>query len=214
MLVDFPISGSAILVVGGGATAERKVRKLLEERPRIVVASMEFTRGLLSLGARGKVRLVKVDALDGRRSLDRAIAESDFVIVATSDPKANGEVAARARRRGILVNAADNPSGSDFNFPATARAGDVRLAVSTGGRSPVMARLICEKLARRISQQDRLGVELLGQIRDYAKKRLPDPESRKAAMYRVLGDNRVQRLLLGGHLAKARRAAEGIIKGE
>lgn len=214
MLVDVPISDATVLLVGGGAIAERKVRKLLEEHATVIVASKEFTRGLLSLGARERVRLMKIDAATSTGPLRKAIAQSDIVIVATSDPSVNGAVARRARRRRLLVNAADNPSESDFNFPATAKVGDIRIAVSTGGRSPAMARLICAKLARAIVPEDRLGVELLGQVRDTAKSRLPSAAARRKALYRVLNDERVTELVGKGHLAEARRRAEEIIDSE
>lgn len=214
MLIDFPVSDLTALVVGGGVIAERKARKLLQERADVVVASKEFTAGLRSLGARQKLKLLRTDADADPNPLEEAIAESDIVIVATNDPRVNGEVARRARRKGILVNAADNPSASDFNFPAAARAGSIRIAVSTGGRSPAMARLICAKLLKAVSREDRIRVELLGKLRDSAKESLTSPAARRAAFYAILDDRKVAGLIRAGRLADAERAAEAIMAGE
>lgn len=208
MLIDVPVSRSRILVVGGGAVAERKVRKLVRECPNILVASKRFTRGLSALRAEGKIRLMKAEAGAKIGILDRAIASSDILIVATSDPEINGKIAERAREHRVLVNAADNPGASDFWFPAVAVAGDVRIAVSTGGSSPAMARLLCRRLGRKVSKADQRQVRLQGKVREFAARTLPDAASRKRALYAVLRDGRVQGLLSRRDL----RGAEGVAK--
>lgn len=214
MLIDVPVSRSKILVVGGGAVAERKVRKLLQECPHVVVVSKEFTKGLKTLGEQGKVRLVIADAAAGGKLVDRAVANSDIVVVATSDPKVNGSIAAGARRAGLLVNAADNPSSSDFNFPASAAVGNVRIAVSTGGSSPAMAKMLCRRLGRQVSKTDQRQVKLQGDIRKFTTRMLPDSASRKRALYAVVRDESVRGLLERGRFGDARKLARQIIARE
>ncbi|MDG6898896.1 MAG: hypothetical protein JRN24_04055, partial [Nitrososphaerota archaeon] len=68
-----------------------------------------------------------------------------------------------------------------------------------------------KKLAKAISPEDRLRVELLGQVREAAKGRLPNPAARKSAVYRVLEDDRIASLLRRGRFDDARAAAEGIM---
>lgn len=214
MLVDVPLSGHRIVVVGGGTVAERKVRKLTPECPDILVASEKFTRGLMSLQKKGRIRLLKTDATLEGGPLDRALARSDILIVATSDPKLNGALARRAKRRGLMVNAADNPGACDFFFPASAAAGEVRIAVATGGSSPAMARLLCKRLSRQVSEADLSQVRLQGQIRKFAAQALHDPASRKRALYAVLRDGVVQSLLEGKRFRDAEAAARRIVLRE
>lgn len=214
MLIDVPVSHARVLVVGGGAVAERKVRKLIQECPSVLVASTAFSRGLVALERRGKVRLVYADAAAKDGPLDRALDGSDIVVVATSDSKVNGNIAARARRAGRLVNAADNPDASDFNFPASAVKGRVRIAVSTGGSSPAMAKLLCERLSKQVSEVDQRQVRLQGDIRELATRMLPDSASRKRALYAVLRDESVRDLLGRRRVKDAGEVAKKIVARE
>lgn len=214
MLVDVPLSEARVLVVGGGEVAERKVRKLLGECDHVQVASKRFTKGLATLERRGRVRLLEMDAELSRESLNRAVAASSIVIVATNDPRLNGEIAGMVRKMGLLVNAVDNPSASDFCFPASARVGDVRLAVSTGGMSPAMAKLICRRLSRCVSRDDQLQIRLQSRVRKYARRELPDQRSRKRGLYAVLRDGEVRNLLRRGRAEDANTVAERIVARE
>ena len=60
-------------------------------------------------------------------------------MVATDDGAINAEVPAAGKRRGIWVNAADDPKNCDFILPAVVRKGKITLAASTSGTSPALA---------------------------------------------------------------------------
>src|SRR4030095_4070666 len=107
------------LVVGGGAIAERKVEGLVEGGARVTVVSPSLTHSLLRLAA-ARAR----------------------VMVATDDASVNTAVAAECRERGILINCADDPARCDFILPSVLKRGALTVAVSTGGTSPTMARLV------------------------------------------------------------------------
>ncbi|MDG6910240.1 MAG: hypothetical protein JRN08_07705, partial [Nitrososphaerota archaeon] len=190
------------------------VRRLIWECPNVLVVSETFTRGLRTLQRKGTIQLMKADAAVKNGRLDHAFARSDMVIVATSDPEVNGKIAQRARRRGLLVNAADNPAACDFYFPASAAAGDVRIAVSTGGRSPAMARLLCRRLSKQMSKVDQRNVRLQGSVREFASRTLHDSASRRRALYAVLRDGTVQDLLRRRRFGEAEAAAREIVVKE
>src|SRR5260370_19167683 len=67
-------------------------------------------------------------------------------MVATDDVAVNAMVTAECRERGVWVNCADDPARCDFILPSVFRRGAVTVAVSTGGASPTMARLVREEL--------------------------------------------------------------------
>lgn len=211
MLVDLKISAFKAVVVGGGSIGERKARRLSEERSEILVISRNFTKGLRNLQRRNKVTLTKMDVKNEGKKLDMALAKADLVIVATNDVKTNDLIASRARRAGALVNEVDNPLVSDFNFPAEATVGTVRIGVSTGGRSPAMAKLLCRKLSHEITRDDQLQVKLQSEIRAYAAHQLAGL-ARKKALYAVIRDNRVKGLLKHGRFEEAKKIAEGIVQ--
>lgn len=210
MLADLLISNSVVTVIGGGTVAERKVRKLIRECPKIIVASKEFTPYLKKLQERRRVKLLKLFS-NNEKVLERVLSRSSIVIVATNDMKLNGQIAGRAKRKGILVNAVDNPKTSNFNFPAIAKIGDIRIAVSTGGKSPAMAALLSRRLGKQVSKNDLLFVSLQSRVRKFASRKLPDPESRRRAVYSILNDERIHDFLGRNRVRDADKIAKGIV---
>ena len=140
----YPISldlvGRPCLVVGGGAIAERKVAGLVEAGARVTVVSPSLTSALLQLATEAPLRWRPCEYAQGDA------AGFILVIVATDDRAVNAAVAAECRERGIWVNCADDPARCDFILPSVLRRGAVTVAVSTGGQSPTMARLVREEL--------------------------------------------------------------------
>jgi siroheme synthase-like protein len=128
------------LVVGGGAVAERKVAGLVEAGARVTVVSPSLTPALLRLAGDAPLRWRPRDYTAGDA------AGFALVMVATDDVAVNAAVAAECRERGVLVNCADDPARCDFILPSVFRRGAVTVAVSTGGASPTMARLVREEL--------------------------------------------------------------------
>jgi len=95
----------------------------------------------------------------------KALDGLSVLFVAGLPPKQAGRLVRQARARGILVNVEDAPELCDFHVPAIVRRGDLILTVSTGGRSPGLARLIREWLERR------LGSEWSGRLREVSLAR-------------------------------------------
>lgn len=184
----------------------------MDECGDVTLVSDRFTAAARKLSLEG-AKLVKADVEDGR-ALAGLLRRADLVIAATDDYGLNRRIARLARRSGAMVGSVDDPSDSDFNFPAVRAVGDIRVGVTTGGRSPTMARLICERLAASVTKEDLLRVELLNHARMSARSRLPTPAARRAAVYRVLKDRRVTDLLRLGRLREAKAAAEAIVEEE
>ena len=212
MLVDLTLKSSRVLVIGAGRVGLRRARTVLDECGDVTLVSNRFTAAARRLSVAG-VRLVKADVEDGQ-ALAGLLRHSDLVIVATNDYGLNRKIARLARRTGAMVAAVDDPSDSDFNFPAVRAVGNIRVGVTTGGRSPTMARVICKRLAASITKEERLRVELLNHARIFARKRLPTPAVRRAAVYKVLDDRRVTELLRLGRLSEAKAAAEAVVEGK
>jgi len=130
------LSGRRCVVVGGGAVAMRKARKLLQAGAEVVVVSPAVLSELESIGAEIRYRPYEAGDLEG----------ADLAFTATDSREVNAAVAREARERGVLVNAADKPSEGDFAVPSTLRRGGLQVAVSTGGASPTLARRIRKEL--------------------------------------------------------------------
>ena len=87
------------------------------------------------------------------------------MMVATDDGAINAEVAAAGKRRGLWVNAADDPKNCDFILPAVVRKGKITLAASTSGTSPALARRLREELDAYLTEDMPALADLLAEVR-------------------------------------------------
>ena len=212
MLIDLTLKGSRVLIIGAGKVGIRKARIVLGESKEVTLASEGFNREARKLGLAG-ARLVQVDVNDDR-ALRRLLSGADLAIAATDDHALNRKVAQMARSLDVMIGSVDDPADSDFNFPAMRAVGDIRVGVTTGGRSPAMAAILCKRLAGSITREDRLRVELMSHVRASAKKALPTPAARRSAVYKILRDGQVRRLVRRGRLAEAEAAADLLVGGD
>jgi precorrin-2 dehydrogenase/sirohydrochlorin ferrochelatase len=148
------------LVVGGGQVAERKVRSLLECGARVKVISPEITPGLGKLAAEGLIL-----CREGFYQ-DSDLTGVFLVIGATDREEVNRQVADDCAVRNLVVNIVDDPGKGNFFVPAVVRRGALTIAVSTEGKSPMLARKIREELERAYGPQFSEFLELLGQLRE------------------------------------------------
>lgn len=154
------ISRRRCLIVGGGQVAERKAERLLACGARVEVVSRELTARLAALRDAG--RLVHHD--EGYRPA--LLAGAFLVIGATNDEAVNEAVCRDARGLGIPVNVVDDPGRCDFILPAVLERGELTIAVSTGGRSPALARKIRMALEADYGPEYAVLTDLLGHVRE------------------------------------------------
>ena len=146
------------LVVGAGVVGHEKLSLLLKSSPRaqLTVVAPEVSAPVRALLVRyPHVRLLErpfaADDLEGM----------DLVIAATGLPALGAEVRREARARGVLVNVADTPQACDFYLGAIVTRGDLKVAISTNGRSPTFARRFRELLEESLPEDvDELLVHL------------------------------------------------------
>src|SRR5438477_6177299 len=162
-----------VVVVGGGTVATTKVRALLPCQPEPLVVVAPRTSAVIRRAA----------AADQLTWLERDYAADDLVgatlaFGASDDRELNARVAADARRLAIPVLAVDDVPNCDFIAPALVRRGDVTIAISTGGRSPAMARRTRELLERILPPLwgDLLDVAAAARERLGATRTLIDPD--------------------------------------
>lgn len=153
------LRGRECLVVGAGAVAARKVRTLVDCGARVTVVGERPVEALAGLRSRG-VKIVE------RKFQPDDLRQPALVIGATDSEEVNAAVSKESTRRGIPVNIADDPEKSTFILPAIFRRGDVTMAVSTGGSSPALARLIREDLERHYGEEYASLAALLGSYRE------------------------------------------------
>ena len=135
--VGLRVEGRSVLVVGAGRIAARKARAYLDHGAVVTVVAPEHGPEMASLAVdRRVVRDFRPRDLRGRW----------LVVTATGDPTVDGAVFRAAERRRIWCNAADDPANCSVILPAVTRAGDVTVAISSGGRSPAAASWIRRRI--------------------------------------------------------------------
>lgn len=194
--VVLDLGGRPVLVVGGGAVAERKVEGLRAAGASITVVSPRVSARLAKMADDGDIR---VRLRSYRRSDLRGVA---IVFAATDDRNVNAAVAADSRRRRIWVNAADDPDHCDFILPSVLRRGSLLVSVTTGGRSPALARIVREELERLLGSDFALLTELAGDVRRELRTR-GEQATAEAWTTALRGD--VRRLVAAGRREEARR---------
>ena len=124
------------LIVGGGKVGLEKLTFLLKSSPnaKVTVLSENFVPDLIALAQ-------KHDVETARRSYDDSfLKDKHIVIAATDDLEVNLQVHADCKARNILVNVADNPDYCDFYMGGIVTKGNIKIAISTNGKSPTMAK--------------------------------------------------------------------------
>ena len=153
------------LVVGGGEIAVRKAAVLRSFGAEVTVVAPE-TNGR--------------DARWVRRSFeDHDVEGQTLVVAATDDAALNRHVSELCKARGVPVNVVDDPKNCTFVFPAIFRKGPIVAAVSSGGASPVAAKLVRDRIGRLVPDEFAAAVADQGARREELKRKYPDPQERK-----------------------------------
>jgi precorrin-2 dehydrogenase / sirohydrochlorin ferrochelatase len=173
------LHGRRCLVVGGGTVAERKAVALLECGARVLLVSPTVTPALAALAAAGGIE-------HRARAFRRVDAcGCTLVIAATGIATVDRAVAAAARAQRALVNVVDRPADCDVIMPSVLRRGELQIAVSTGGRSPALAREIRRSLEPLFAADAAAVVERAGRERTRGRMTAPTPRARARAGERV-----------------------------
>jgi len=167
------IEDHAVLIVGGGTVCARKAETMMRYGARVTIVSPEITDEIAAWEADGA--LVVQRKLYEEADLDGA----SMVIASTDDRCINARVARDCRRRRIPVNVVDVTHLCEFIVPAIIEKGSIQIAVSTGGKSPAVARTLKEDLQRTIGPEYAELNDLLGTLRKSAKSVLPTDVDRK-----------------------------------
>jgi len=151
----------------------RKVEALLEAGARVTVMSPEAGEELQQAAAEGKITWK-------RKSFEDTDLEGAFLVVgSTGNRELNKRIFLLADSRRILVNTVDQPELCNFIVPSVMRRGDFQIAVSSGGASPVLARLVREELERRFGPAYGEIVREMAALRLWLKERLPEEKRRR-----------------------------------
>jgi precorrin-2 dehydrogenase/sirohydrochlorin ferrochelatase len=206
--VSLDLAGKAAVVIGDEAVAQGKVEGLLAAGAAVTVFAGGPAAALSALESDPRVTVA-------RRPWRPADLDGAAVCVAASgDPGTRAAVSQAARDRGVLVNVMDDVAHCDFAAPALVRRGDLLIAISTGGRSPALARRLREELEARFGDEWAVVLDLLAEVRGETLARLPDLHERARRWQEALDLDELVQLLRDGRYEEARQSLIARLLGD
>jgi len=191
------LEGMTALVVGGGGVARRKVETLLAFGAQVSIVSRDLVPELRQWVNDGAIRFL------GRDMADSFFDQVSLVIAATDDAELNRRVSEGARKRGLLVNAVDQPADCTFIVPSIVQRGDLLIAVSTSGKSPALSKKIRKSLEAQFGDEYARFLTLMGRVRR-AVMDMGLPQEENSRIFHEIVDSDIMEAL-------ARNDQEGVI---
>jgi siroheme synthase-like protein len=132
-----------VLIVGGGKVGLEKLQAVLLNAPKTTIR-------IIGITIINEIRILASELpniqLEQRVFLAEDVKKADIVIIAVNDPEESKRIRDIAKRQGKLVNAADKPDQCDFYMGSIVQKGNLKIAISTNGKSPTIAKRIKELL--------------------------------------------------------------------
>jgi len=207
LIVDLNLQGNLVIVVGGGNEGLKKVNALLTQDCKILLVSDSTNKQIEDYIKRRKITFKEMK-LTNAEFLKKF---KPFMVLATTDNRElNRRIVEQAKKMRCYAYAADDPEVSDFAFGSVINIEDtVQIAVSTGGRSPAMARKLrmqAEKVFKNlIKKEDIYQIKLQDFARRAVKAKIATFPERKKFLYSVMNDNHIKQLIKAGNLKKAQK---------
>lgn len=210
MIVDLNVYNKKAIVIGGGTEGLRKINGLLDQDCEITVITSRLNSELKKLMSDGKINLIKSRIKDVK-ILDQ-FKDVFLILAATDDRDLNRKLVEKGRTMGAFVYASDDPKISDFSYASLVNhEGLIQVAISTSGKSPIMARKIRMKIERMVNRSindsDISNIILQEFARKKAKRKIGTVRERKQFLYSLIKDKNIQHLLRLNKLNEAKMTA-------
>lgn len=186
----FPIfcqlNNKPCLLVGGGEVAERKARLLMEAGAVISVVAPTFTPQFMQWQNEQRLQcfMAEFSVAD--------LADKWLVIAATDNEQVNQLVYQQATEQRIFCNVVDSPKQASFIMPSVIDRSPIMVAISSGGKAPVLARILREKMEQWLPNSLGALAQLAGKLREQVKQRFATMNARRYFWERFFADKALQ----------------------
>lgn len=202
------LDNKLVLLVGGGEVAERKARLLLDAGAQLTIVAPELDPELAELAANGSIEWLASEFVPEQ------LAGKWLVVAATDRREVNALVYQSANQARIFANVVDDPKRSSFIMPSIIDRSPLMVAISSGGKAPVLARLLREKLEALLPQHLGAMATFAGSLRERVKARFASMGERRRFWERLLGADRLGQALARGDSASANQLADSLFADE
>ncbi|HEK0727371.1 TPA: uroporphyrinogen-III C-methyltransferase [Proteus mirabilis] len=186
----FPIfcqlNNKPCLLVGGGEVAERKARLLMEAGAVISVVAPTFTPQFMQWQNEQRLQcfMAEFSVAD--------LADKWLVIAATDNEQVNQHVYQQATEQRIFCNVVDSPQQASFIMPSVIDRSPIMVAISSGGKAPVLARILREKMEQWLPNSLGALAQLAGKLREQVKQRFATMSARRYFWEHFFADKALQ----------------------
>lgn len=172
------IKNKPCLVVGGSRVALGKVKKLLPFEPKITVVAPYIC---------DEIKAYPQVSISERSFEDSDLDGAFMAVSATGDSVLDERIYNICGEKGILLNTVDDIEKCGFIFPAIAKADGITVAVSTEGKSPLLAAHLRKSIETLLDEKCCATADVMEKYRPVIKERFCSAEDRKAAFQALLG---------------------------
>ncbi|GEO10434.1 TSUP family transporter [Segetibacter aerophilus] len=152
-----------LLIVGGGNIGLEKLTTVLQNSPstKINLVSIKIAEDIKQLAIRHSNIQLQEKAFE-----ENDLFSADIVITALSDHRASEEICSLAKKHGKLINAADKPDLCDFYLGSVVKKGSLKIAISTNGKSPTIAKRLKEVISNMLPDEMENVLENMQSLRN------------------------------------------------
>ena len=214
MIIDLHLNEKTVIIVGAGNEALKRIKLLEPEGCKIIVIGEKPNSEIIKLSQKKKITLKKTKIIS---MLFLKKHKPFLVIASTTDSLLNQKIVQTAKKMKILSYASDSPDSSDISYLSLIDIKKtIKVGISTGGGSPIMAKKIKSKtekcLQKNISDQDIELIKIQKFARSESKKYILTQTERKKFLYELMNDKRVKELLKDGKYKAIQTTIKKMVK--
>jgi len=214
LIIDLHLNGKTVIIVGAGNEALKRIKLLQNEGCKIIVIGEKPNPEITKLSKTKKIIFKKIKITS---SLFLKTYKPFLVIASTTDSSLNQKIVQTAKKMKILAYASDSPDSSDISYLSLIDIKKtIKIAISTNGGSPIMAKKIKSKtekcLQKNISNEDIKLIKIQKFARTESKKYILTQIKRKKFLYELMNDKRVKELLKDGKYKAIQTTIKKMVK--
>ena len=214
----FDVTDKNIFILGTGEVATRRANKFLNHGANVKLAGANLDDEIISKGAKfvkihtDKSELNFSDGLieENKNIIKREVEQSDIVVIATGDYSLADYVCEISGDK--LVNRADKPFDGNVIVPTSFYIGDVEFSIYTGGKSPLMAKYLRQKIQNIITDYDVFEIELQSYARELLKSKVSSSKRRREILYEIFDNPEFIRVFNDKNMIKAKEEVRKYIE--
>lgn len=212
MIIDLKLNDRNILVVGAGIESTKRVKSMINYDCKITVISETIDDSMYEIKENHNLRIIKRKIQD--TSFLDEFNDLFMVFASTDNSLLNRKIVEKAKKKRILTYCIDDSTSSDFFFTSIINIEKIiQVAISTSGKSPLMNKIIREKVENAIKniigKKDIDNIKIQEFTRQHAKGYISSQHDRKEFLYSLIYNEEIQELLAKNNIDKVK---ERIIK--